>query len=96
MLMTTSNEASGRSSCSALPSVNVRPLRAARVARELDVLFAQIDAEVALRLERAAHEARAAAAAAADLEHVAARERRVANGVLVEPQAIELGLVRPR
>src|SRR6187401_1531618 len=62
-------------------------------AREPNVFFAQIYADIALRPERAAHEVRAAAAAAADLEHVAARERRIANGVLVEPQAIELGIV---
>ena len=94
MLMTTSNERRARSSCSALPIANVRPCARGALAREPDVLLAQIDADVTLRLERAADEVRAAAAAAAHLEHVAAGERRVADRVLVEPQAVELGLAR--
>ena len=72
MLMTTSNEASGRSSCSALPIANVEARASGALAREPNVLLAQIDADVTLRLERAADEVGAAAAAAADLEHVAA------------------------
>src|SRR5690606_20599987 len=62
-------------------------------AREFEVLLAQVDAYVTARLERAVHEARAAAAAAAHLDHVAPHERCVAHGMLVEPQAIELRLV---
>ena len=69
-------------------------LASGTLARQPNVLLAQIDADVTLRLERAADEVGAAATAAADLEHVAALDGRVAEGVLVEPQAVELRLVR--
>jgi hypothetical protein len=62
-------------------------------AREAHVLAAQVDADKPARPVGSSDEARAAAAAAADLEHVGRRERRAAQRVLVEPQTVELGLV---
>ena len=86
MLMTTSNDVSGKVELLCVADrERQRRVRGALAGASRMFSSLEIDAEVTLWLERAAHEVRAAAAAAADLEHVAARERRVANGVLVEP-----------